>query len=138
MTSPNSTPGQTGRDVAGASIGQLVGEVTQDLSTLMRQELALAKAEVKQEAVKAGRAYGMLGGAGFAGYMVLLFASIAAWWGLASVIPNGWAALIVTAVWAVIGAVLYQAGRRRMREVHPMPQRTADTIKEIPDALKGR
>jgi hypothetical protein len=135
MTSPNATPG---RDVAGASVGQLVGEVTQDLSTLMRQELALAKAEVKQEAVKASRAYGMLGGAGFAGYMVLLFASIAAWWGLAAVIPNGWAALIVTAVWAVIGAVLYQAGRRRMREVHPMPQRTADTIKEIPDALKGR
>ena len=53
-----------GRDVSGASVGELVSLVTRDLSTLMRQELALAKAEVKEEAVKAGRAGGMLGGAG--------------------------------------------------------------------------
>src|SRR5437588_2516626 len=136
MTSPNATPGQAGRDVASASVGTLVGEVAQDLSKLMRQELALAKAEIKEESVKAGRAYGMLGGAGFAGYMVLLFASIAAWWGLATVIANGWAALIVTAIWAVIGAILYQAGRRQMRQVHPVPERTAETLKELPDALK--
>ena len=45
------------------------------------QVIALAKAELKQEALRAGRPWGMLGGAGFAGYMVLLFASIAAWWG---------------------------------------------------------
>jgi tetrahydromethanopterin S-methyltransferase subunit C len=129
---------QGGRDPAGASVGQLVGQAAEELSTLMRQELALAKAEIKQEAMKAGRAWGMFGGAGFAGYMVLLFASIAAWWGLATVVPNGWAALIVTAVWAVIGAVLYQQGRRQMRQVHPMPERTAETLKELPDALKRR
>ena len=81
--------GQTGRDVSRASVGELIGEVTRDLSTLMRQELALAKAEVKEEAVKAARAGGMLGAAGFAGYMVLLFASIAAWWGLAEVMAAG-------------------------------------------------
>lgn len=126
-----------GRDVGAASVGELVGEVSQDLSTLMRQELALAKAEVKQEAVKAGRAAGMLGAAGFAGYMVLLFASIAAWWGLAEVMAEGWAALIVTAVWAVIGAVLFAMGRQRMREVDPVPERTTETVKELPDTLKG-
>ena len=114
----------------------LVGLAAQDMSLLMRQEIALARAELKQEAMKAGRAYGMLGGAGFAGYMVLLFASIAAWWGLAAVVPNGWAALIVTAIWAVIGTVLYQAGRRRMRRVHPMPERATETLKELPEALK--
>jgi tetrahydromethanopterin S-methyltransferase subunit C len=119
-----------------ASLGQLLGEVTKDLSTLMRQEVALAKAEIRQDATKAGKGAGMLGGAGFAGYMVLLFASIAAWWGLATVVPNGWAALIVTAIWAVIGAILYQAGRRQMRQVHPIPERTTETLKEIPDALK--
>jgi Putative Actinobacterial Holin-X, holin superfamily III len=129
--------GPGGRDVGAASVGELVGEVSQDLSTLMRQELALAKAEVKQEAVKAGRAAGMLGAAGFAGYMVLLFASIAAWWGLAEVMPQGWAALIVTAVWAVIGAVLFAMGRQRMREVNPAPERTTETVKELPDTLKG-
>lgn len=142
MTSPQPhtdvTPGQAGRDVGSASVGELIGEVAQDLSTLMRQELALAKAEVKEEAVKAGQAAGMLGAAGFAGYMVLLFASVAAWWGLAEVMAKGWAALVVTAVWAVIGAVLFVVGRRRIREVNPKPERTAETVRELPDALKGR
>jgi Putative Actinobacterial Holin-X, holin superfamily III len=136
MTTQPPRPDEAARDLAGASVGELVGLAAQDLSILMRQEIALAKAEVKQEAVKAGGAYGMFGGGGFAGSMVLLFASIAAWWGLATVVPNGWAALIVTAIWAVIGAVLYQAGRRRMRRVHPVPERTAETLKELPEALK--
>ena len=50
------------------SVGQLIGDVTRDLSTLMRQELALAQAELKREAAKSGKAAGALGGAGFAGY----------------------------------------------------------------------
>lgn len=126
-----------GRDVSNASVGDLIGEVTRDLSTLMRQELALAKAEVKEEATKAAKAGGMLGAAGFAGYMVLLFASIAAWQGLAEVMPSGWAALIVTVVWAVIGAVLFAVGRQRMREVNPKPERTVETVSEVPGTLKG-
>ena len=93
-------------EVQGRSVGDLIGEVSNDLSTLMRQELALAKAEVKAEATKTGKAAGMLGGAGFAGYMVALFASIALWWALANGMDEGWAALIVAALWAVIGAVL--------------------------------
>lgn len=140
MTSAGSdmraAPPEAGRDVGGVSVAELVGEVTQDLSTLMRQELELAKAEVKQEAVKTGKAAGMLGGAGFAGYMTLLFASIAAWWGLANVIDQGWAALIVTGIWALIGTVLFMVGRRRLQEVHPTPERTAETVKELPGTLK--
>ena len=69
--------------------------------------------------------------------MVLLFASIAAWWGLAEVMAVGWAALIVTAIWAVIGAVLFAVGRQRMREVNPMPERTVETVSEVPETLKG-
>jgi len=72
------------QDPSSASVGDLVGSITKDISTLMRQELDLAKAEVKQEAIKSGKAAGMYGAAGFAGYMVLLFASIALWWGLAN------------------------------------------------------
>ena len=129
--------GQPSRDISNASVGELIGEVTRDLSTLMRQELDLAKAEVKQEATKAARAAGMYGAAGFAGYMVLLFASIAAWQGLAEVMPSGWAAVIVAAVWAVVGAVLYTRGRQRMREVNPKPERTVETVSEVPGTLKG-
>jgi hypothetical protein len=123
------------RDVSGVSVAELVGEVTQDLSTLMRQELELAKAEVKQEAVKTGKAAGMLGGAGFAGYLTLLFASIALWWGLANVMDQGWAALIVAGLWALIGAVLFLVGRRRLQQVQLTPERTAETVKELPGTL---
>ena len=125
-------------DVENASLGDLIGEVTRDLSTLMRQELELAKAELKHEAAKSGKAAGMLGGAGFAGYMVLLFLSFALWWGLANVMDAGWAALIVAVLWAIVGAVLYTVGRQRLRQVHPTPERTVDTLKEVPDALRGR
>ena len=141
MTQPgpgaHAVTGQGSQDVGNASVGELLGHVAQDLSILMRQELDLAKAEVKQEITKTGKAGGMLGAAGFAGYMVLLFASIAAWWGLANVMDQGWAALIVTAVWAAIGAVLFAVGRRQLREVNPKPERTVETVKELPDALKG-
>jgi hypothetical protein len=124
-------------DVSKQSVGSLISEVTNDLSTLMRQEMNLAKAEIKEEVSKTGKAAGMLGGAGFAGYMVALFVSIAAWWALANGMDEGWAALIVAVVWGVIAAVLFVSGRKKMREVNPKPERTLSTLKEVPDALKG-
>ncbi|GAA3808965.1 phage holin family protein [Amycolatopsis tucumanensis] len=128
-------PGQR-PDVADASVGQLMSNISQDLSTLMRQELELAKAEVKAEAKQAGKGAGMLGGAGFGGYMVALFLSIALWWALANVMDQGWAALIVAGVWAVIAAVLYAMGRSRMRRVDPVPERTVDSLKQMPDQMR--
>jgi hypothetical protein len=113
-----------------SSVGELLSAVTSDVQTLFRQEVELAKTEVRQEATKAGKAAGMYGGAGFAGYMVLLFLSLAAVLGLANVMDGGWAALIVTAVWAAIAAVLYQRGRTRMRTVAPKPEQTVETMKE--------
>jgi hypothetical protein len=121
-----------------ASVGELIGQVSRDFSTLMRQELELAKAEIKTEVTKAGKGAGMLGGAGFAGYMVLLFLSFALWWGLENVMDAGWAALIVAAVWAVIGAVLYVTGRGELRSVNPKPERTVETVSQVPSALKGQ
>jgi len=125
-------------DVSSTSVGELIGEVTSDLSTLMRQELDLAKAELKVEAAKTGKAAGMLGGAGFAGYMVALFLSIALWWALANGMDEGWAALIVAVIWAAIAAALFVIGRKKMRDVNPKPERTVQTLKDVPDALKGR
>lgn len=122
--------------VEGTSVGQLIGEVTKDLSTLMRQELDLAKAELKVEAKKAGQGAGMFGAAGFAGYMVLVFLSLALMWGLANVMDTGWAGLIVAAIWAVIGAVAFVMGRNKFRQVNPKPERTVDTLQKVPSALK--
>jgi hypothetical protein len=125
-------------DTTNASVGELIGEVSRDLSTLMRQELELAKSEIKTEVAKTGKGVGMLGGAGFAGYMLMLFLSISLWWGLANVMDEAWAALIVAAIWAVIAAVLFFTGRNTMRTVNPTPERTVETVKEVPGALKGR
>jgi hypothetical protein len=70
--------------------------------------------------------------------MVLLFLSIALWWGLENVMDAGWAALIVAVVWGVIGAVMYATGRKKLRTVHPKPERTVETVGQIPGALNPR
>jgi len=123
--------------VAETSIGDLIGDISNDLSRLFRQEVELAKAEIKQEASKAGKAAGMLGGAGFAGYLAVVLLSFALVFGLANVMDAGWAALIVAVIWAVIGAALYAAGRKRLKTVDPVPRRTVDTIKEDAQWLKN-
>jgi hypothetical protein len=124
-------------DVGDVSVGDLIGNVTRDLSTLMRQELALAQAELKQEASKTAKGAGAMAGAGVAGYFVLLFLSLALWAGLANLMDAGWAALIVAVIWAIVAAVLFSTGRAKLRQVHPTPERTVDTLSRVPDALKG-
>jgi hypothetical protein len=118
------------------SVGELFSEVAEDLSTLMHQEVELAKAELRQSATRAGKGAGLLAGAGFGGYMVLLFASIAVWWGIGDAIGHGWSALIVAAIWLIIAAVLGAMGRREISAVPGVPQ-TAQTVKKIPDAVRG-
>ncbi|MEU9107724.1 phage holin family protein [Streptomyces xanthophaeus] len=113
-----------------ASIGDLIGEIGQDVSQLVRTEIELAKAEIKQESAKAGKAVGMLGGAGYAGHVVLLFASLTAVFALANLMDPAWAALIVTALWAIVGGVLYVMGRKRLRTVNLKPEQTVETLKE--------
>ena len=124
-------------DVGEVSVGELVGNVTRDLSTLMRQELTLARAELKAEASKAGKAAGALGAAGVAGLLAALFLSVCLWWALGHLIGNGWSALVVAAIWGIVAAVLYANGRTKLREVQPTPERTVDTLKNVPDALRG-
>jgi tetrahydromethanopterin S-methyltransferase subunit G len=117
-------------------LGQLIGDITTDLSRLFRQEVELAKAEIRQEAGKAGRAAGMFAGAGVAALMVAILVSLAVMFGLAEVMPIGWAALIVGVVWAVVAVVLQATARRRMSTVAPLPQ-TTETIKENAEWLRN-
>jgi len=112
------------------SIGALIGDITTDLSRLMRQEVELAKAEVKEEASKAGKGAAMYGAAGFAGYLAIVLLSFAAVFGIGRALGLDWAALIIAAVWAVIGAVLFARARKQMRQVDPKPRRTVETLKE--------
>ena len=117
------------------SLGDLLGEVTRDLSTLMRQEIELAKAELSQSAKQAGKGAGLLGGAGYAALMAVLFLSIALWWGLGHLIDNGWSAVVVAVIWGIIALILYLVGKKEMKAVQGAP-RTVESIKQVPDAIK--
>lgn len=128
-------PTPSEQKAANTSLGDLLGEVTRDVSTLMRQELELAKAEVKESATRAGKGAGLLGGAGYAAVMGVLFISIAVWWALGYLVGNAWSAVIVAVIWLVVALVLYLQGRKALKSVAGAPQ-TVDTIKEIPETLK--
>jgi Putative Actinobacterial Holin-X, holin superfamily III len=118
------------------SVGELFSDVAADLSTLMRQEVELAKAEIRQSATRAGKGAGLLAGAGVGGHMVLIFASVAVWWGIGDTTGHGWSALIVGAIWLIIAAVLGLLGRREISAISGVPQ-TTETVKQIPTAVKG-
>lgn len=116
-------------------LGELLSDVSRDLSSLFRQEIALAKAELTDSAKKAGKAGGMFGGAGLTALFSLLFVSIAAWWAIGCVVGNAWSALIVAAVYAIVAVVLGLRGRAAAKEITGMPQ-TVATAKEVPETLK--
>ena len=132
---PEPAPSEAHQRADNASLGELLGDVTRDLSTLMRQEVELAKAELKQSATKAGKGSGMLAGAGVAGHFVLLFLSLGLMFALGALMPLGWAALIVAVVWGIIAAVLASIGRKELKQVKGLPQ-TGETLSEIPPTLK--
>ncbi|AWB85203.1 phage holin family protein [Mycetocola zhujimingii] len=117
------------------SLGQLLGEVSKDISTLFRQEVELAKAELSDSAKKAGKGAGMFGGAGVAGFLALMFLSIALWWGLGYLMGNVWSALIVAVIWGIVAAILAMRGKKEVEEIQGAPK-TAETLKKVPDAFK--
>jgi uncharacterized membrane protein YqjE len=132
MTTP-SMPGPTDEDArpdVDRSLGDIVGEIAEDFSRLLRQEIELAKVEAKQEVVKLGKGAGMLGGAGIAGHLLLLFASVALMLVLGRVMPLDLAALIVAVIWAIVAAVLAAMGRRQLQSFDPKLETTTETLKE--------
>lgn len=126
-----------GPDRTQASIGELLADATRNFSTLLRKEVELAKAEVREEARSLGMVAGMFVAAAIAALLTLVFLSHALWWALSNVMDQGWAALIVAVIWAVIGAVLAAKARGQLRTVRALP-RTKQTAHEIPDAVRGR
>jgi len=130
-----SDPTPSEEKAASTSLGDLLGEVSRDISTLFRQEVALAKAELKESASRSAKAAGMLGGAGYGALMAVFFLSVALWWALATVMGGGWAGVVVAVIWAVIALILYTIGRRQLKEVEGAPM-TVETLKEIPETLK--
>jgi len=123
-----------GSHVAGVederSLGQIVGDLSTDLTTLVKQELELARTELKEEATKAGKGAGMLGGAGVSGLLALILASFALAYLLDNWMPVELAFLIVTVLWAIVGAVLAARGRKELKNANPQLPETQQTLKE--------
>ena len=116
-------------------LGELLNDLTRDVSTLLRQEVELAKAELKESATKAGKGAGMLAGAAWAGHLAVVFLSLAVWWALGLLIGLGWSAVVVAVIWGIVAAVLASVGRKELKTINGMP-RTAETVREIPPTFK--
>ena len=133
------------------SLGEMFKSLSTNLSTLIQQEIALAKAETtqavqeaKQSAKDTGKGAGMLAGAGVAGHFVLLFLSLALMWGLSNLVGLAWSSVIVAVLWAVIAGFLAAMGKKNLNEgkremteatQDPLPL-TRETVSEIPDTVK--
>jgi Putative Actinobacterial Holin-X, holin superfamily III len=118
-------------DLRQLPIGELVKQLAEETSTLVRQELELAKAEMTQKGKQAGLGLGELGGAGIVGLYALgaLTACLIA--ALALAMPVWLAALIVAVVYGIIASVLALIGRRQLQQgLPPTPERTQQTVKE--------
>jgi uncharacterized membrane protein YqjE len=119
------------------SLGELLGEMSSELGTLLRKEVELAKVETREELSKAGKSAGMFGAAGLAGWLAVLFISLAAAWLLDQAINTALSFAIVGVVWAIAAFVLMRIGRRKLSEVNPLPE-TKETLKEDVEWAKAR
>ncbi len=111
------------------SLGELFTEMTTDMGTLVRKEIELAKVELKEEGTRVGRGVGMFGGAGLAGWLALLFISMAVAWLLDQALNTALAFAIVGVLWAVVALVLMSMGKKQLKETKALPN-TTETIKE--------
>ena len=124
------------------SLGEIVSGVMDNASTLVKQEVELAKAEAKQAASRAGKGVGMFAGAAIAALMALFALTLMLWWLFAILIGDaidpalGWSGLIVTVIWLVVAGVLAAVGKSELDKVKGLPK-TQETVKKIPNAAKG-
>lgn len=112
------------------TLGSITGDILKNAQEILRDEIRLAKAEIRDDLGAALRAGAMLA----AGLVMALFAFgmllLTATWALDTMLPLWAAAGIVTAVVAIVAATLIVVGRSRMAAVDPIPEKTVQTMKE--------
>jgi uncharacterized membrane protein YqjE len=117
-------------EVGQRSTGQIIQDVARDLRDMVRSELRLAKAEMKETVAQAGKAAGMFGGAAVCGLFAVACFVTTCVWALSLAMPWGVAALLMAILLVCIGGALYAGGRSKMKQVNPVPERTVETLKE--------
>jgi Putative Actinobacterial Holin-X, holin superfamily III len=112
------------------SIGDLFGDLSQDLGDLVSMHIDLAKAELKHDIQQAGKTAGFFGAGAFAGYMTIVLLSLTLAWVLATWLPTWAGFLIVAVAWGLATAVLLANGKRKADALDLAPHETVETVKE--------
>ena len=111
------------------TLGELLGEMSSDVSTLFRKEIELAKVEAKEQGARLGKGAAMFATAGVAGWMAILFLSLGLAWLLDQAINTALAFALVGLVWAVAAFLLTTRAKKQVRDTKIFPT-TTETIKE--------
>ena len=123
--------GPQAADLRERPVAELLKQLANETTTLVRQELDLAKAEMREKAGKVGAGAGMWGTAGAAALLALGALTAFLILALDGVMPSWLAALIVGIAYAAIAGVLYLRGKQRVEEAgSPVPEQTVETLKE--------
>jgi uncharacterized membrane protein YqjE len=123
--------GNGNNDLHGRPVGELLKQLSQETTTLVKQEIDLAKAEMSEKGKQAGVGAGMFGGAGVSGLLALIFLSLAAVAALDTGMRTWLAALIVGVVWSAVAAVLALQGKNKVQQATPpAPEQAIESTKE--------
>jgi len=124
-------PGPDQGDLRERPLGELLKQLSEQTTRLVRQELELAKAELTQKGRQAGMGAGLFGAAGAIGFLALAALTTCFILALDVVMPAWLAALIVAVVYAAVAAVLALRGKAKVKQaVPPVPEQTVETVKE--------
>ena len=135
MTDPTGPAPQT---ADGKPVAELLGEMTNSVTTLIRKEVEMAVSELKDEARQAAKAGGMLSGGALSGYLSLLFGSFGLAWWLDRKLPRPLAFFTVAALHGAAAGVLLNQGRQEMQQVDPVPHQTVESVKENVEWAKAQ
>jgi uncharacterized membrane protein YqjE len=119
-----------GQDARERGVGELVKDLADQTSTLVRQEIKLAQSEITEKGKTAGKGAGLLAGAAVCALLMLGALTAAVIAALDEAMPTWLAALIVTVIWAIVAFALFSAGRSALRRATPPAPQTVETVKE--------
>jgi uncharacterized membrane protein YqjE len=117
-------------------LGELFSDLSRSVQTLVRNEIELAKVEVKEQAGRAGKAAAMLTVAGVVGFLAIVLLSFAAAWGLAEGVPTWLGFLAVGLLYGAIAGLLLVVGKKKLATVKPVPKQAVDTLREDVEVAK--
>ena len=131
MATRQDPPGPDQGDLRERPLGELLKQLSEETTRLVRQELELAKAELTQKGKQAGAGAGLFGAAGAIGFLALAALTTCFILALDAVMPAWLAALLVAVVYGVVAAVLAMRGRAKVKQATPpVPEQTIETVKE--------